>query len=280
MPLAAEGMGSGTMHTVWRKRPRSAETSAGHSDDVAVKIVNRRELPGLDKEPQSVLSEVSLLAAAQHHPNIIGYHGLLTSEDTDEEDITCMSIIVDYCSMGSLLTAVIARPFSESRANSVIKGILSGLVHLHSMDIVHRDIKPANVMLTCDNRSVISDFSAAAHTSDLAEMQRRNGSPGYVAPEVILGLKYNTKVDCFGTGVVTYFVLSGQHPFPGSNIMSVMRRTLRCRLAFNHPEFKQISTRCKMFITSLTSKDAHERPDATAALDDCWFAFAKADEGS
>mmetsp|Transcript_16533 Transcript_16533/g.30581 ORF Transcript_16533/g.30581 Transcript_16533/m.30581 type:complete len:298 (-) Transcript_16533:73-966(-) len=284
VPVTASGISSGKMHTVWRRRGCSLDSSAGDNNEdneVTVKIVNAQEIPTL-KEAEGILAEVSLLAAVQHHPNILGYYGFLSSKGDNDEDFAPkeplgMSIVVDYCSGGDLLTAVVESPFSEKRANKVIKGILSGLVHLHSMDIVHRDIKADNVMLACGDWPVISDFRVAAHTSDAKEMMRRCGSPGYVAPEIILGSQYSAKVDCFSTGVVLFFVLCGQLPFVGNDIMSVMRRTLRDRVTFDLPRFEHVSVRCKMFIASLVCKTADDRPDATAALEDCWLAMARHD---
>lgn len=283
VPMKASGTLLDKMHTVWRRRGRSFEASAGTDKEVVVKILNVQETPTARVESHGILTEVNWLAAAQQHPNILGYHGLLSSRGDGEEEadpdekyplLSCTSLVVDYCSGGDLLTAVLESPLSEKRANKVVKGILSGLVHLHSLDIVHRDIKAENVSLMCADRPVISDFRIAAFMSDTKEMTKRCGSPGHVAPEIILGMQYGAKVDCFSTGATAYFVLSGQLPFTGSDVMSIMRRTLRGHVTFESPQFEHVSVRCKMFISSLLCKSSDDRPAADAALDDCWLALA------
>merc|ERR1719210_2406929 len=103
--------------------------------------------------------------------------------------------------------------FGENAARSLFSGIIQGLDHIHRHDIVHRDIKAENVLLKRDNFAVITDFGLATWISDRAQMARRCGSPGYVAPEVCLGMQYDVKVDVFGAGVILYLTLSREMPF-------------------------------------------------------------------
>lgn len=275
---------NGRKHTVWGMRSPSEDASVHDTGDT-VKIMHTRELSSgtVSKDLGAIRSELKLLASVQRHPNILRYHGLLHWGDNDEEEagassesappLTNMWMVVENCIGGDLLAAVMERRLCERRGKNVIKGVLTGLVHVHDLGILHRDIKPENIMLANDDRPVISDFGVATHMSDAKEMVRRCGSPGYVAPEVIMALPYGMKVDVFSTGVLLYFVLSGNLPFFGTDVISVIRRTIRCRLSFDLPQFENISIRCKMFIASLALKIADDRPDATAALDDPWFTF-------
>ena len=44
-------------------------------------------------------------------------------------------------------------------------------------------------------------------------MLKTCGSPGYIAPEVILEIDYDERCDVFSAGVILYILLTGESPF-------------------------------------------------------------------
>lgn len=105
----------------------------------------------------------------------------------------------------------------------VLRQVTSGIIHLHSLNIVHRDIKPQNVLVTSksgQNRMLISDFGLSKKLewdqSSFAQSTTANsGTTGWRAPEILKGTgKMSTKIDIFSLGCLFYFVLThGGHPF-------------------------------------------------------------------
>merc|ERR1719311_1566362 len=95
--------------------------------------------------------------------------------------------------------------------------------------MVHRDVKTENVLLSSRFDVKLADFGLACLTSDEEQMARRCGSPGYVSPEIISANAYTCNTDCFSAGVILYFILRLKMPFLGSNLASIMRRTLDCK---------------------------------------------------
>merc|ERR1711998_92834 len=88
-----------------------------------------------------------------------------------------------------------------------------GLEHLHvDTAILHRDIKPDNIVFDSKGNAKIADFGFAKfgrraqgpYTFGVAP-----GSPGYVAPEVLLQLPYGCSVDLYSYGVLLWVVLTG-----------------------------------------------------------------------
>jgi len=227
---------------------------------------------------QNVKEEVAVLARVARHPNIIRLYGCFpilscsqsqdgTSEAPAKLPETRWALGLQYCSGGDLGSAGV---LTEDKAMQMMAGVLSGLAHLHYHDILHRDIKAENILLTDGHVPIVSDFGIAVHLSDTCNLQKRCGSPGYAAPELITGTGHSVKADAFSCGVLFYFLLSGRLPFAGPSVGSVLRRTLRCKVKFEK-DFDQVSRPCKAFLVLLLQKKPEARISCEEALQTPWI---------
>lgn len=101
--------------------------------------------------------------------------------------------------------------------------ICDALDYAHKRDVVHRDIKPANIIYDDDLLKVtVTDFGIA-YVSNHSKTRTGiiMGSPYYMSPEQILGLKIDGRSDIFSLGVTFYQLLSGHLPFEGESIATV-----------------------------------------------------------
>ncbi|MEI6894756.1 MAG: serine/threonine-protein kinase [Colwellia sp.] len=101
--------------------------------------------------------------------------------------------------------------------------ITDALAYAHTKNVVHRDIKPANIIYDDDLLKVtVTDFGIA-YVSDQSKTRTGiiMGSPYYMSPEQILGLKVDGRSDIFSLGVTFYQLLSGHLPFKGESIATV-----------------------------------------------------------
>lgn len=235
---------------------------------VAAKIIERSHKRHIT---ELVTAEAAFLIAMQRHPNIIAFYGIFTMPDEADAALIRWVMALEWCCKGDLHDRLIKLgAYGEAHAAGLTVGLLAALAHVHSQGIVHRDVKAENILLGQQGRPVLSDFGIAARLDDEESMQQRCGSPGYAAPEVLNGQKYDGKVDVFGSGVLLYFMVSSSLPFMGKDVCSMWRRTVRCRVKFDAEAFLSVSKPLKRFILSLLQKDAADRPKACRALRSLW----------
>ena len=95
------------------------------------------------------------------------------------------------------------------------RAIAEALAAVHEAGLSHRDLKPENVMLSRGDRIVLTDFGLTLPEVGHAE-QRVNGTPDYMAPEVITRSVRRGRghlVDLYALGIVSYEMIVGRTPF-------------------------------------------------------------------
>jgi len=106
--------------------------------------------------------------------------------------------------------------FSIAGALSILSQLLEALQYAHEAGVLHRDIKPSNIIIMNNGRIKVADFGiACVETSNLTQIGAVMGTPGYVAPELYLGHKFDCRIDVFSAAVVLYELLAGTAPFGG-----------------------------------------------------------------
>lgn len=117
--------------------------------------------------------------------------------------------------MTSNLTEILLNPQLQERVISyILHEILNGLMILHMNHRVHRDIKSDNIMLNEKGEVKLGDFGFAVQLTE--EKQSRDsivGSTCWMAPELVLGLDYDTRVDIWSLGIVALELANGTPPY-------------------------------------------------------------------
>jgi serine/threonine protein kinase len=155
------------------------------------------------------------------HPNIVVIY------DVGESDgvyyITME--LVNGKSLQALLDS--GEKFSLHRLLRIMEQVCSALQFAHDHKVVHRDIKPANIMLTGEDFVKITDFGTAQIMQYGASQQTSvMGTPGYMSPEQIKGKAVDGRTDIFSLGVMLYEMTTGQKPFRGQDIATILYQLL------------------------------------------------------
>lgn len=238
---------------------------------LAAKVMNVSKPKHLAK----IDREAELLAHCQGHPSIASFRGIFFcaewpgSEEEDRPQLARQILITDLYSGGTLQSCVKQRgAYVECEALDMVGSLLSALAHIHGRGVVHRDVSAANVLLGAAGQPVLADFGIAAFLSDSEAMRRRSGTPGYVAPEVVMdGVPVGKKVDVFSAGIVLYFSIIASTPFASgaADVDEVYKRTIDCNVSF--PPHRAVTSRMKRCILMLLTKDPEDRPTANMAID-------------
>jgi serine/threonine protein kinase len=105
--------------------------------------------------------------------------------------------------------------FSLNIVKKITKDILNGISYIHSQDIIHCDLKPENIMISNDGNIKIIDFGSSCYTNKLKYSYLQ--SRFYRAPEVLLGGRYDTKMDIWSIGLIALELFAGIPLFQPQN---------------------------------------------------------------
>lgn len=123
-----------------------------------------------------------------------------------------------------------SQPLDEGLMARLGAAMAHAVHSLHQQNACHLDLKPGNVLFTNEDHAVLLDFglSCHAHYPDLlAEEQRKAvGSPAWMAPEQVVGVRGDPRSDIFAIGVMLYELATGELPFGAPTTAGGLRQRL------------------------------------------------------
>ncbi|KAH8113087.1 kinase-like domain-containing protein [Phellopilus nigrolimitatus] len=233
---------------------------------VALKIIKKNDRNALD-----VRKEIDLMSNFNHE-NIVQFYEWFESNNYYymSFELACgENLMVRFKDRQAK-----KKRFTEAEVVKLLRSLLSATEYLHQDKIVHRDLKPENIVYRTREETsdiVLVDFGIADRIEGRG-FNKTVGSPKNIAPEILRaarfpGLRYKEKVDMWSIGVISYFLLSGQYPFKGANMLETFTQIKEAELEFKpHELWKGISPEAKDFIGNLIQWDSSKRMSATDAL--------------
>ncbi|MDF3142381.1 serine/threonine-protein kinase, partial [Streptomyces sp. T21Q-yed] len=163
-------------------------------------------------DAHSLLRFVREQALRIDHPHVLAPASWAADDDK-------VLFTMDLVAGGSLVHLVgDYGPLPPSFVCTLLDQLLAGLAAVHAEGVVHRDIKPANLLLeatgTARPRLRLSDFGIAMRLGEprLTETNLVVGTPGYLAPEQLMGAEPDFPADLFAVGLVALYLLEGAKP--------------------------------------------------------------------
>ncbi|MFF8906087.1 serine/threonine-protein kinase [Streptomyces olivaceoviridis] len=195
----ADPIGRGGVGAVWRAWDHRRRRY------VAAKVLQQRDA-------HSLLRFVREQALRIDHPHVLAPASWAADDDK-------VLFTMDLVAGGSLVHLVgDYGPLPPVFVCTLLDQLLSGLAAVHAEGVVHRDVKPANVLLEATGtgrpRLRLSDFGIAMRLGEprLTETNLVVGTPGYLAPEQMLGAEPDFPADLFAVGLVALYLLEGAKP--------------------------------------------------------------------
>jgi eukaryotic-like serine/threonine-protein kinase len=152
------------------------------------------------------------------HPNIV-----VVFDAGEEDGLYYITMeLVEGKSLQNLLDD--GHAFPLPRVLRIMEQACSALQFAHERNVVHRDIKPANLMLTADDTVKVTDFGTAKimQFGTVSQTAHVMGTPSYMSPEQVKGRAVDGRSDIFSLGVMLYEMITGEKPFSGQNITTVI----------------------------------------------------------
>src|SRR5215831_14498264 len=240
--VLGEKIGAGGFSEVWRA------TDLVLSRQVAIKLLHLGNAEAL----------IRFRAEAQHaaglsHENIARIYDY--GEPASPQPPFLVMELVDGPSLDGALAAGALDP---ARGLDIVAQTASGLHAAHLAGLVHRDIKPANLLLAPDGLVKITDFGIAQATDATAVTGTGQllGTPGYLAPERVMGAPATAASDLYSLGIVAYECLTGAPPYTGPALAVALAHWERPL----PPLPAQLPEAVTALVLELTAKDPADRP--------------------
>jgi serine/threonine protein kinase len=221
----------------------------GNGQLYAMKVMSKQMLADYAQIDQTLRERRVLLQTV--HPFLVGAHYAFQTD-------TKVFLVLDYVPGGELFARLRQEiRFSEARTQLYAAEILLGLGHLHSLGFVYRDLKPENILVDEDGHIKLTDFGLVKGNlcNEKATTSTFCGTPGYIAPEVLLRKPYTRSVDWWSFGILVYEMLVGLPPFWNSNSEIMLRSVLSDQVRFP----AGISGEARDLIQKLLVRDGHTR---------------------
>jgi len=242
-------LGRGGMAAVYEVTTESGESRA-------LKLLN----PGLDQESRQRFEHEVRLSLPLRHPHLLAFYDFGEFEGR-------FYLVMERLTGEHLNRAWRPRPLGQ-RLNW-LKQVAMALQKLHDLGILHRDLKPGNVMV-CGSKVVLMDFGIARdmQAEAISMAGQVLGTPGYMAPEQLMGKSLGPACDLYALGMMIYEACTDRLAFEAETDLDLLRRQVTQEpepLQKHRPDLPEDF--CQ-WVMGLLARNPGERPETAREVEE------------
>eukprot|EP01017_Pseudomicrothorax_dubius_P008362 TRINITY_DN12744_c0_g2_i1.p1 TRINITY_DN12744_c0_g2~~TRINITY_DN12744_c0_g2_i1.p1 ORF type:complete len:363 (+),score=45.11 TRINITY_DN12744_c0_g2_i1:89-1177(+) len=238
-----KAVGRGAFGRVWKVIHKARNSTYALKELSKARILMRKNV-------HTVLQERYLLESVSH-PFLVNMYCAFQDQDT-------LYLVMDWMPGGDLRYQMNNRGlFTEEETKYVISSLIIALEYLHSKGILHRDVKPENLVFGEQGHLRLTDLGIAQRFRQ-ESARDTSGTPGYMAPEVILREDHGIAADYFAVGVITHELMTGRLPYDGDT-----QKDIRDAILHNQVEVttKDVPTDWTPAVIDFINKTIRRRPE-------------------
>jgi hypothetical protein len=172
---------------------------------VAIKVLDPVRWVGA-RSAEQLFRELRV-SRALNHPNVCRIHDVFADGER-------WLLTMEYAELGTLRATLDSKRADRTPAARLAdaRAVVAGLAAIHGAELVHRDLKPENILRLGDGRLAVSDFGLARALEPTTMTTGLAGTPGYLAPEILVGGRPTQAADVWALGLVLHEILVGARP--------------------------------------------------------------------
>ncbi|KAK9831839.1 hypothetical protein WJX81_000472 [Elliptochloris bilobata] len=233
-----------------------------------------------DPDHLAIMKREADLLMMLDHPGIVECFDVI-------DDGHQMVIVMEWLRGGHLLDKLeemAGQHYSEQQASILFTQLAEGLAYMHDRGVMHRDIKAENMVFRDSAAAAaakkippqvkIIDLGMAAMYNPEKPVHGALGSPGFVAPEIVMDAPHAPSMDVFSLGVVLFIMLVGRKPYniADSESLAYVYLELHTAPALRDKRWADLSKQAKDLLLRMLEYDPSKRITAKQVLAHEWVA--------
>lgn len=241
---------------------------------VAVKVIEKAKINSVYLKNKQTFEELSISEemARENCSNILDLVEVF-------EDDQAFYVVTKFMPSGDLFNYICQQanqPLDEELAQHIIRQVCQAVQALHSKNIIHRDIKIENILMSDNSREAtlkLADLGSAAKLASKDDTSKfQIGTPGYLAPEVLLGKPYSFSCDVWSIGALMHVLLSAKLPFFDEDRKERKRRVCNEPLDLEEDQYlADLSAPAKSLLSGMLTKEPAKRLTVEQILAHEWL---------
>ena len=234
-----------------------------NKDNNNIYVIKKIEMTNAKEEEKSQIKNEATILSGIDSQYIVKYYDSFSDNNS-------FNIVMEYCNGLDLRKFIDShrkkKKFIEKELiYQIISDICLGIKEIHSRNLIHRDLKPDNLFISGDLKIKIGDFGICKQLNNYNEYAKSQvGTLRYMAPEIIKGEKYNSKVDIWSSGCIIYELCTLNLCFESDSLNTLINNIVESK--YEKINENIYGSNFQKLIDLLLNKNRNKRPDIISII--------------